>query len=113
MLGNGHHYQLHSDQLRRGATFFAERLTEDNTPVPVKRGKDGQRIRWKFELVKRPAADDTGAGVLEMLVGDSFRSDRLVRRDCSEGESFRLPILEQSQKTASRCSDRAAAIGWT
>lgn len=67
-LGAGHSYILHSWILRKHSPFFAEQLTEVNTKVPDKRAG---KIRWKLELVERPAPDDTGAGVLELLVSAS------------------------------------------
>ncbi|KAF2104549.1 hypothetical protein NA57DRAFT_51368 [Rhizodiscina lignyota] len=91
-LGAGQRYVLHAETLRRGSKFFAERLTEDQTPVPAKKGKDVQRIRWRFELVERPAADDTGPGVLEMLeLNDKGHTVPHSRRCPPDVENGKMP----------------------
>lgn len=57
---------LHSVMLKRHSSFFAKELTLENA-AHLKRGT-GIRIRYRFDLVQRPGAEEKGAGKLRRTV---------------------------------------------
>lgn len=76
VLSNDNKLQLHAEILKRHSKFFKERISQQNAATLSSGAqKQGETVRWRFDLLDKPDLDGEGAGRLIAIVSLT-RSER-------------------------------------
>jgi hypothetical protein len=68
MLSSDKIFQLHAEMLRRHSKFFRDRLKDGGATLSSNAKRNGETVRWRFDMVERPGFGEDGAGMLERVV---------------------------------------------
>lgn len=69
VLSNDNRLQLHAEILKRHSNFFKDRITQQNAATLSSGAqKQGETVRWRFDLLDKPDLDGEGAGRLIAIV---------------------------------------------
>lgn len=81
VLSPGRKLRLHTEMLKRQSTFFRDKVVQDNAAT-LSGGatRSGETIRWRFDLVERPAPGGDGQGRLRMVVRIARHSQVCVQQ---------------------------------
>ncbi|QDS69590.1 hypothetical protein FKW77_008416 [Venturia effusa] len=72
VLSNDNRLQLHAEILKRHSKFFKGRITQQNAATLSSGAqKQGETVRWRFDLLDKPDLDGEGAGRLVAIDLDS------------------------------------------
>ena len=74
MLSPDKAFQLHSEILRRHSKFFREHLKDGGATLSTTAKRNGEFVRWRFDMVERPGYGEDGAGVFSRVVCYRSRS---------------------------------------
>jgi hypothetical protein len=65
-------YQLHADILNRHSAFFKKYLKDGGASLSSNAKRQGETVRWRFDLVERPQEGEEGCGTLAQVVSVSM-----------------------------------------